>query len=99
MKSSIAAEALQSASAPGRDHRCTAINWHVPEGLAICSLSSAPHTTHQLRCEDTGELLGEWTDADKRFREPSYEPGRRIEFREPEDDPSDALVAQFSHVA
>lgn len=58
---------------------CPAINDQVP-GFAACSLTSTPHTVHQLLCEDTGELLGEWTDADRTFREPANEPRRAIEF-------------------
>nr|WP_179275217.1 hypothetical protein [Rhodococcus sp. 06-1059B-a] len=43
--------------------------------MALCSLpASHPHVTHQLRCEDTGELLGEWTDTDMAFRTPTAEP-------------------------
>lgn len=49
-------------------------------GLAICSLRHGTHDVHQLRCEDTGELLGEWTDADTTFREPANKPRRAIEF-------------------
>lgn len=53
-------------------HLCSVLNERVPgTGLAVCSLSSAPHGTHQLLCEDTGEVLGEWTDADTTFREPA----------------------------
>lgn len=49
-------------------------------GFAICSLRYGTHDVHQLRCQDTGELLGEWTDADTTFREPANEPRRAIEF-------------------
>jgi len=49
-------------------------------GFAVCSLPEGTHDIHQLRCEDTGELLGEWTDADKTFRQPANEPRRDIEF-------------------
>ncbi|MGF0313724.1 hypothetical protein [Rhodococcus sp. IEGM1428] len=49
-------------------------------GFAICSLRHGTHDVHQLRCEDTGELLGEWTDADMTFREPANEPRLTTEF-------------------
>lgn len=58
---------------------CPAMNIETP-GFAICSLPYGNHDVHQLRCEDTGELLGEWTDADMTFREPTNEPQRAIEF-------------------
>jgi hypothetical protein len=58
---------------------CPAINTGTP-GFAACSLPYGNHDVHQLRCEDTGELLGEWTDADMTFREPTNEPRRAIEF-------------------
>jgi hypothetical protein len=58
---------------------CPALNTHVA-GFALCSLRKGTHDTHQLRCDDTGELLGEWTDADMTFREPANEPRRAIEF-------------------
>lgn len=58
---------------------CPSLNTQVA-GFAICSLPEGTHDVHQLRCEDTGELLGEWTDADMTFREPASEPGRAIEF-------------------
>lgn len=48
---------------------CSAINVTAP-GFAVCSLPAGAHETHQLHCEDTGALLGEWTDADMTFREP-----------------------------
>lgn len=66
---------------------CPATNATAP-GFAVCSLPAGAHKTHQLRCEDTGALLGEWTDADMTFREPVDEPCRDIEFREPLDEPS-----------
>jgi hypothetical protein len=68
---------------------CSAVNSEVP-GLAVCSLPDVPHEVHQLRCEETGELLGEWTDADKTFREPANEFQRRIEF-------SDAPVHELDY--
>lgn len=58
---------------------CPAMNTETP-GFAVCSLSEGTHDVHQLRCDDTGELLGEWTDADKTFREPTNEFQRYIEF-------------------
>ncbi len=71
MKSSIAPRALQIAPDAVHSAECSAINDRV-SGMAACSLPSAPHSTHQLLCEDTGEVLGEWTDADPTFREPSH---------------------------
>lgn len=68
MESSIAPRALQIAPAPVPSSECSALNERVP-GMAVCSLSSAPHSTHQLLCDDTGEVIGEWTDADPAFRE------------------------------
>ncbi|WP_156394471.1 hypothetical protein [Rhodococcus sp. Leaf233] len=58
---------------------CQAVNISVP-GFAVCSLREGTHDLHQLRCEATGELLGEWTDADTTFREPTNEIQRYIEF-------------------
>lgn len=58
---------------------CRALNTQVA-GFAICSLPEGSHDVHQLRCEDTGELLGEWTDVDTTFREPASELRRAIEF-------------------
>lgn len=58
---------------------CAAMNTGIP-GFAVCSLPAGTHDIHQLRCEDTGQLLGEWTDADMTFREPAIEPRRDIEF-------------------
>lgn len=58
---------------------CPAMNTATP-GFAICSLPYGNHAVHQLRCEDTGELLGEWTDADMTFRVPTNETRRAIEF-------------------
>ncbi|OZF41272.1 hypothetical protein CH292_28355 [Rhodococcus sp. 14-2470-1a] len=49
--------------------RCGAVNDRVL-GLAVCSLGSAPHSTHALLCEETGDLMGEWTDGDPTFRVP-----------------------------
>lgn len=66
--------------APGcNDLLCSATNTGTP-GFAVCSLPEGTHDIHQLRCEDSGELLGEWTDADKTFRQPANEPRRYIEF-------------------
>lgn len=50
--------------------QCSAVNDRVV-GLAVCSLSSAPHSTHLLLCEETGEPMGTWTDADPTFRVPT----------------------------
>ncbi|CCQ18138.1 putative uncharacterized protein [Rhodococcus sp. AW25M09] len=48
--------------------------------FVVCSLPEGSHETHQLRCETTGELLGEWTDADKTFRLPANELQGDLEF-------------------
>ena len=58
---------------------CQAVNTSIP-GFAVCSLREGTHDVHQLRCEDTGELLGEWTDADTTFRQPANQFQRYIEF-------------------
>lgn len=58
---------------------CTATNTGIL-GFAVCSLPQNTHATHQLRCEGTGELLGEWTDADTAFRQPLTEPHYEVEF-------------------
>lgn len=60
--------------------------------FVVCSLPEGSHETHQLRCETTGELLGEWTDADKAFCQATNEVQRQIEF-------SDTPGIDFSHVA
>ena len=67
------------AAASSHSNQCSAVNDRV-HGLAVCSLASAPHSTHQLRCEETGELVGEWTDADRTFRLPNNEFQRYVEF-------------------
>lgn len=55
---------------------CPSVNDRVP-GLATCSLRvSEPHVTHQMRCEDTGALLGEWSDSDMTFSAPVGDPRR-----------------------
>lgn len=48
--------------------------------FVVCSLPEGSHETHQLRCETSGELLGEWTDADKTFRQATNEFQREIDF-------------------
>lgn len=58
---------------------CQAVNISIP-GFAVCSLREGTHDVHQMRCEDTRALLGEWTDADKTFHVPVNEAPRRIEF-------------------
>lgn len=63
---------------------CPAMNTETP-GFAACSLREGTHSVHQLRCEDTGELLGEWTDSDRTFREPAGEIRRHIEFSDTPD--------------
>ncbi len=74
MQSSIDKIALHLGRPTASADLCPALNDRVP-GMAACSLpTSHPHVTHQLRCEDTGELLGEWTDADMTFRTPTAEP-------------------------
>lgn len=45
-------------------------------GFVVCSLPEGTHATHQLLCEETGALLGEWKDADSAFREPANELSR-----------------------
>lgn len=76
MQSSIDKIALHLADYEAPVELCPALNDRVP-GLATCSLlASDPHVTHQMRCEDTGALLGEWTDSDMTFREPVDEPHR-----------------------
>ena len=57
---------------------CPATHAGTP-GFAVCSLRAGTHDVHQLRCEEYGELLGEWTDADTTFR-PANKPRRDIEF-------------------
>jgi hypothetical protein len=79
MQSPASHEALQTKTVWHAQTPCPAINDRAP-GLVVCSLSTGAHDTHQLRCEDTGELLGEWTNADMTFREPANEPRRAIEF-------------------
>lgn len=54
------------------EDRCSTVNDRVV-GFAVCSLSAAPHSRHLLLCEDTGDLMGEWTQADPTFRAPSDE--------------------------
>ncbi len=71
----------QPAAASSHSNQCSAVNDRV-HGLAVCSLPSTPHSTHQLRCEETGELIGEWTDVDKAFRRPANEPRRDIQFNQ-----------------
>ncbi|KMJ47404.1 hypothetical protein ACG96_23050 [Rhodococcoides fascians] len=58
---------------------CQATNTGTP-GFAVCSLRDGTHDVHQLRCADTGALLGEWSDADKTFRQPINETHRTVEF-------------------
>lgn len=70
MEPSIAPRALQIASASAPSSECPALN-ELVLGMAVCSLPSALHSTHRLLCDDTGEVLGEWTDTDPKFREPS----------------------------
>lgn len=49
---------------------CTSWTDRAPGGLAACSLHGGHRTsTHQLLCEETGEVLGEWSDSDLTFRE------------------------------
>lgn len=58
---------------------CPAVNMHVI-GLVGCSLGPEPHETHRLLCEQTGEVLGEWTDGDPVFREPAVaDPSHKAE--------------------
>lgn len=74
MQSSIEEIVLHPGRPTGPAEPCPALNDRAP-GMALCSLpASHPHVTHQLRCEDTGELLGEWTDTDMAFRTPTAEP-------------------------
>lgn len=63
---------------------CQTMNTSIP-GFAVCSLPESTHDVHQMRCDDTGELLGEWTDADTTFRQPTNEFQRRIEFSDTPD--------------
>lgn len=84
MQSPATQEALHTETVWHAQTPCPAINDRV-SGLAACSLTSATHSTHQLLCEETGELLGEWTDADPLFREPGWDaptrsPGRHVAF-------------------
>ena len=79
MQSPASLEALHTKTLWQAEARCSAINDRTP-GLVVCSLSTGSHDTHQLRCEDTGELLGEWTDTDMTFRDPANEPRRAVEF-------------------
>ena len=58
---------------------CQAVNTSI-SGFAVCSLPEGTHDVHQMRCEDSGELLGEWTDADTTFRQPANQFQRYIEF-------------------
>lgn len=78
MQFSINEIALHLDGAAASTEMCPALNDRAP-GLAVCSLPAGGHRTHQLRCEDTGELLGRWTDADKTFREPIAEIRRDID--------------------
>lgn len=81
MQSSIDKIALHLGQHEAPAELCPALNYRVP-GLATCSLRvSEPHVTHQMRCEDTGALLGEWTDSDMTFRAPVGEPRRDGAFR------------------
>ena len=49
---------------------CTSVNDRVA-GLAVCSLPAVPHHSHhRLICEETGSVIGEWTDTDAAFLEP-----------------------------
>lgn len=74
MQSSIDEIALHLDRPTAPAELCPGFNDRAP-GMAVCSLpASHPHVKHQLRCEDTGELLGEWTDADMTFRTPTAEP-------------------------
>lgn len=81
MQSSIDKIALHLAQDEASTELCPALNYRVP-GFATCSLrASEPHVRHQMRCEDTGALLSEWTDSDMTFREPVDEPRRDGAFR------------------
>ena len=82
MQSPASQESLHTETVWHAQSPCPAINDRV-SGLAVCSLTSSPHSTHQLLCEETGELLGEWTDSDPAFRKPSWitpthTPGRQV---------------------
>ncbi len=79
MPSPVMPNALHRQPSRAAERPCPAINDRAPD-LVVCSLRAGDHDIHQLRCEDTGELLGEWTDADMTFREPTSEFQRYIEF-------------------
>lgn len=58
---------------------CPAVNISVP-GMAVCSLPEGTHEVHQLRCEETGAVLGVWSDSDRTFREPSHRAQREMDY-------------------
>lgn len=44
-------------------------------GLAVCSLPSEPrHSRHRFLCDETGSVIGEWTDFDLTFQKPRSQP-------------------------
>lgn len=79
MPSPVMPNALHRQPSRAAAQPCPAINDRAPD-LVVCSLSAGDHDIHQLRCEDTGELLGQWTDTDTTFHRPTTEPRRAIEF-------------------
>lgn len=85
MQSPVMPDVLHPQTAWPAEQPCPALNDRGAFGFAGCSLTSTAHSVHQLLCEDTGELLGEWTDSDPTFREPSWDtptrtPGRHVAF-------------------
>jgi hypothetical protein len=71
MQSPVMPDVLHPQTASSAEQPCPALNDRGAFGFAACSLTSTAHPVHQLLCEVTGELLGEWTDMDPSFHVPS----------------------------
>lgn len=85
MQSPVMPDVLHPQTAWPAEQPCPALNDRGAFGFAGCSLTSTAHSVHQLLCEDTGELLGEWTDTDPSFHVPggsstSDTPRHHVEF-------------------